>query len=97
MDLIIPNLYLGGIETASNAESLHSHLIAAVVCCCPFTEFLATEENPDFKYFDEAHDFIHAFVQKEESVFVHCRAGVSRSATVVISFKAAKNPGVHPL
>ena len=51
MDLIIPNLYLGGIETASNAESLHSHLIAAVVCCCPFTEFLATEENPDFKYF----------------------------------------------
>ncbi|CAD7924212.1 unnamed protein product [Amoebophrya sp. A120] len=106
LDLIVPHLHLGTIETASDPEVLRQYQIVAVVCCCPYTEFLVTEEQADIKYFrvdvedqsrepihlyfEEAHDFIHSFTSKEESVFVHCRAGVSRSATVVISYLMAK-------
>jgi len=36
--------------------------------------------------FDMAHYFIDNALKKNESVLVHCRAGVSRSATIVISY-----------
>jgi len=36
--------------------------------------------------FDVAHYFIDNALKKNESVLVHCRAGVSRSATIVISY-----------
>ena len=43
---------------------------------------------PDFKlqpYFDECVDWIHK-QRQHTNVYVHCFAGVSRSATVVIAY-----------
>jgi len=39
------------------------------------------------QYFEEAYDFM----EKSEKVFVHCAAGVSRSASIVISYFMKKN------
>lgn len=77
-----------------------------MVCCCPYLEFRPEEEYADFEYFrvdvedmsrepiqlffGEAVRFIHEWRQKEEAVYVHCRAGVSRSATIVLSYLIAK-------
>ena len=39
------------------------------------------------QYFEEAYEFI----EKGEKVFVHCAAGISRSASIVISYFMKKN------
>ena len=38
------------------------------------------------EYFEEAHDFIDEAVEHNTKVLVHCVHGVSRSATIVISY-----------
>lgn len=38
------------------------------------------------RHLDEAHEFITAALSTPSSVLVHCRAGISRSASVVISY-----------
>ena len=43
------------------------------------------EEQID-KYFDNAHQFIREGLQDKEGVLVVCTAGISRSATIVISY-----------
>ena len=46
--------------------------------------FQAAEPISD--YFDEAADFIEEALGGKESVLVHCEAGRSRSATIVMAF-----------
>ncbi len=38
------------------------------------------------RHFEEAHDFITQALDTPSSVLVHCRAGISRSASIVISY-----------
>jgi len=38
------------------------------------------------KYFPEAVEFIRESISKEENILVHCRQGVSRSATIVCAY-----------
>lgn len=38
------------------------------------------------QFFDEAHQFINRGILRNEKVLVHCEAGISRSATIVISY-----------
>lgn len=42
--------------------------------------------------FGDCHTFIDKYRNEGKSVLVHCSAGVSRSATIVISYILAKNP-----
>ncbi len=42
-------------------------------------------------HFDDAHAFITNALRSGSSVLVHCRAGVSRSAAVVVSFLMTEN------
>uniref|UniRef100_A0A0B6ZLR9 Protein-serine/threonine phosphatase n=1 Tax=Arion vulgaris TaxID=1028688 RepID=A0A0B6ZLR9_9EUPU len=49
-------------------------------------EFLDLPEFPIFRGFDSAINFIDEAVQANECVLVHCNAGVSRSATVVMAY-----------
>jgi len=42
--------------------------------------------EPIDAYFDEAADFIDSWISREQTVLVHCRAGVSRSASIVIAY-----------
>jgi protein-tyrosine phosphatase len=45
-------------------------------------------------FFDEACDFISESLENHEGVLVHCRSGVSRSSTIVLSF-LIKNMGMR--
>jgi len=50
---------------------------------------IEAEDSPYFdlaQYFDECLEFIHEHRLKGRNVFVHCKAGVSRSATIVICY-----------
>eukprot|EP00929_Paragymnodinium_shiwhaense_P011056 TRINITY_DN11631_c0_g1_i1.p1 TRINITY_DN11631_c0_g1~~TRINITY_DN11631_c0_g1_i1.p1 ORF type:complete len:422 (+),score=87.67 TRINITY_DN11631_c0_g1_i1:155-1420(+) len=105
-DQIVPNLYLGGITAASDTNTLVDLGFKAVCCCCremevPDGDFSKELEyyrvdvedmsrEPIELYFPEAIEFIDSYVKQEHPVLVHCRAGVSRSATVVIAYLMQK-------
>lgn len=101
-DQILPHLYLGDIQAASQTSVLVDQGIRAVVCCCREMEFPDSDFHADLEYyrvdvediarepidlfFPEATAFIHSWISREQPVLVHCRAGVSRSASVVIAY-----------
>merc|ERR1712217_746207 len=101
-DQIIPNLYLGGVAAASDTQQLVQQGIRAVICCVRELEFPTSEFNKEVEYFrvdvedisrepielffPEATEFVHSWLSREQPVLVHCRAGVSRSASVVIAY-----------
>eukprot|EP00922_Rhytidocystis_sp_ex-Travisia-forbesii_P019435 GHVS01028774.1.p1 GENE.GHVS01028774.1~~GHVS01028774.1.p1 ORF type:complete len:383 (-),score=47.18 GHVS01028774.1:30-1178(-) len=49
-----------------------------------------TSCEPISMYFEEVGEFIDSFMLRGEGVLVHCKAGVSRSATVIISYLVGK-------
>lgn len=99
---ILPFLYLGGVDAVADAECVVERGIRAVVCCLRDFEFPAKDLSKDLEYhrvdvedisrepielfFPEATEFIHSWVSREKPVLVHCRAGVSRSASVVMAY-----------
>jgi dual specificity phosphatase 12 len=101
-DQIIPGLFLGAVTAASDRERLVAAGIRAVVCCCREMEYRTREFHQDIAYyrvdvedvsrepieefFPEATEFIHSWLSREQKVLVHCRAGVSRSASVVLAY-----------
>jgi len=101
-DRIIPNLYLGGMPAAEDTTALLQNGFRAVCCCCREQEFPDSRFCQDLEYYrvdvedmsvepielfwPEATEFIHSWVSREQPVLVHCRAGVSRSASVVIAY-----------
>mmetsp|Transcript_35533 Transcript_35533/g.81392 ORF Transcript_35533/g.81392 Transcript_35533/m.81392 type:complete len:417 (+) Transcript_35533:81-1331(+) len=101
-DMIIPNLFLGGIVAAMDTQRVVDQGIRAVVCCCRCTEFPERDFHKDLNYyrvdvediarepielfFPEATAFIHSWFSRDAPVLVHCRAGVSRSASVVLAY-----------
>mmetsp|Transcript_77628 Transcript_77628/g.222416 ORF Transcript_77628/g.222416 Transcript_77628/m.222416 type:complete len:388 (-) Transcript_77628:234-1397(-) len=104
-DQILPNLYLGGVAAATDTAQLVTQGIRAVCCCVRELEFPTSEFNAELEYyrvdvedisrepieyfFPEATEFIHGWISREQPVLVHCRAGVSRSASVVIAYLIA--------
>eukprot|EP00413_Alexandrium_margalefii_P015955 CAMPEP_0204524020 /NCGR_PEP_ID=MMETSP0661-20131031/7152_1 /ASSEMBLY_ACC=CAM_ASM_000606 /TAXON_ID=109239 /ORGANISM="Alexandrium margalefi, Strain AMGDE01CS-322" /LENGTH=216 /DNA_ID=CAMNT_0051529749 /DNA_START=36 /DNA_END=686 /DNA_ORIENTATION=- len=104
-DQIISCLYLGGVQAVADTQSLVEQGIRAVCCCCRELEFPSSDWCKDLNYyrvdvedmggepidlyFPEATEFIHSWVSREQPVLVHCRAGVSRSASVVIAYLIA--------
>jgi dual specificity phosphatase 12 len=96
-DQIEPGLFLGSLETFEHANFMKSidavvsitqmpaedigiprHIIEHLDLCLP------DEENADIaQYFDKAHAFIARHLTEGHRVLVHCRAGISRSATLV--------------
>mmetsp|Transcript_46585 Transcript_46585/g.120603 ORF Transcript_46585/g.120603 Transcript_46585/m.120603 type:complete len:356 (+) Transcript_46585:194-1261(+) len=101
-DQIIPNLYLGGVAAVADHQGLVKQGIRAVCCCCRELEMPSSEFCPEIEYFrvdvedisrepielyfPEATEFIHSWLSREQPVLVHCRAGVSRSASIVIAY-----------
>mmetsp|Transcript_64901 Transcript_64901/g.193428 ORF Transcript_64901/g.193428 Transcript_64901/m.193428 type:complete len:366 (-) Transcript_64901:95-1192(-) len=104
-DQILPCLYLGGVQAVADTQSVVEQGIRAVCCCCRELEFPSSDwcqdlvyfrvdvedmgAEPIDLYFPEAAEFIHSWVSREQPVLVHCRAGVSRSASVVIAYLIA--------
>lgn len=99
---ILPCLYLGGITAAQQTQHLVDMGIRAVVCCVRELEFPESDQHQELEYYrvdvedvsrepielfwPEATEFIHEHVSKGEPVLVHCRAGVSRSASTVLAY-----------
>ena len=97
MDKITENLWLGNFSAAQNVDNLKKEGISKILC---LTDYLTpTYEKEDnfnqkvfkiediptqniIKYFGECIDFI----TEDEKILVHCMAGASRSATVVIAY-----------
>ena len=92
-------IYLGAEHDASK-EALVSHNIKAVVRVIPEELKIDTEDyevlhindvndSPSVqisKYFNPFEEFMDKQVKEEKNILVHCHAGISRSATLVISY-----------
>lgn len=104
MNKIIPRLYLGDDFVARKKETLVEHKITHILnltinipnkfepeICYLKINILDSERQDIQKYFDETFEFIdNALKNKNNSVLVHCNAGISRSASFVIAYLIRK-------
>jgi len=99
IDEILPRLYLGNQKASRQKDTLRERNIESVLC---IGTGLTTYFPDDFEYkhisidddasenilehFESCIDFIERSLNENRAVFVHCAAGVSRSASVVIAY-----------
>eukprot|EP00002_Diphylleia_rotans_P031272 TRINITY_DN6492_c0_g1_i10.p1 TRINITY_DN6492_c0_g1~~TRINITY_DN6492_c0_g1_i10.p1 ORF type:complete len:429 (+),score=83.08 TRINITY_DN6492_c0_g1_i10:470-1756(+) len=105
---ILPKLYLGNIGAAGNFKLLQSHGITHILRVVPgklqFTNKFVyakipledVEETDLFTYFEAAKLFIEAG-RAAGGCFVHCMAGISRSATLVIAYVMSQVYRTEPM
>jgi len=101
-DLIIDRLYLGCRECSINKNWLRDHNITHILTIAHFKPLYNNlfkykcididdvDEAPIGKYFKEMNEFIEQG-RKEGGVLIHCRAGVSRSASATIAYIMYQN------
>ena len=97
MDQITDNLWLGNYEAANNIDNLKKEGIKKILCVMDFSAPEYKEEDKFnqkiikivdiptqniLKYLGECLNFIKG----EEKILVHCMAGASRSASIVIAY-----------
>ncbi|KAM3130372.1 hypothetical protein pb186bvf_017575 [Paramecium bursaria] len=98
----VGGVYLGNIESAGNGTLLGNYDIGAILSVMSTKDFTYGQhiahkfiraDDADFvnlsKHFDEAFEFIDQN-RKKTNVLVHCHAGVSRSATLLIAYMMQK-------
>eukprot|EP01130_Rhizamoeba_saxonica_P019278 TRINITY_DN9921_c0_g1_i1.p1 TRINITY_DN9921_c0_g1~~TRINITY_DN9921_c0_g1_i1.p1 ORF type:complete len:210 (-),score=39.16 TRINITY_DN9921_c0_g1_i1:141-770(-) len=102
MDKIDHNLYLGSITATKEFVTLTNENIEYILTVCTKpTEIhqditylrLEIEDSsvvPIIELFEQAHQFIDEALDNNKGILVHCEAGMSRSASVVISYKMLK-------
>jgi len=103
---IVPNLFLGSVKCACDKEVLDRNGITHIVniglnLAKPHEEHFTylylgdVLDTPDqllFPYMERCHRFMDkAIIEEGGKVFVHCQLGVSRSATIVLSFLMRMN------
>jgi hypothetical protein len=99
MDRILDNLYLGDIVGATSKDLLKSNGITHILTVCAgkkpcfpdefaykVVQVLDHPAAPLISYFESCIRFIARAMEVGGKVFVHCFAGVSRSATIVIAY-----------
>lgn len=99
MDRIIDGLYLGDIQGASNMTLLKRNGVTHIMqVAAGFKPFFPGEFNYMvinvldmpfenlIRHFKPAIDFIKQAIKGGGTVLVHCYAGISRSASVVIAY-----------
>jgi hypothetical protein len=107
MTEIVRNLYIGNIQTAANYEWLKAHNIKLIVNCTgnipnyfagdiKGLKYIKLELNDDLqeKIKDAclfSYGYINKTLERGNSVLIHCRAGISRSSTILIYYLLRKN------
>jgi len=105
LDKIEENLYLGDITTASNLFVMKELKIKRVLSLISMPidshhklegvnyKFIFAEDGQNFDlltHFPECIEYITDGQNSGQPVYVHCKAGISRSSTVVIAFLMSK-------
>ncbi|KAJ3425579.1 dual specificity protein phosphatase [Anaeramoeba flamelloides] len=96
-DKILDGLYLGSFETASSLEELEKVNITHTLNMHHekaehpniITKNLPIWDDPEWdllSILEECFDFIDKAIKSDGNVLVHCHAGISRSAAVVIGY-----------
>ncbi|CAF0840724.1 unnamed protein product [Adineta steineri] len=99
--LVLDNfLFLGNIQHATNRDLLQKFDIKHILNVCDLRLGQTIHENfnvihipmPDEprtnikQHFDRTNELLHGIYEKQERCLVHCAAGVSRSATIVLAY-----------
>lgn len=103
MSLIIPNLYLGSIDEASDIKWLNNNNIDVIYNVAEevptfFSRYIQTYKLPLQDHSDQnitttlplSFSIIHNSLGRRKNILVHCYAGVSRSASIVIAYIMAR-------
>jgi protein-tyrosine phosphatase len=95
IDEIIENIYLGDFRAADDINILRDNGITHIINCAKDipevypTEFeylsLNLKDTPN-EDLTEAISVSMQFINKSKKVFIHCKQGVSRSASIVIAY-----------
>ena len=91
--LIVPHLYLGNLDATNDAKFV-SNMDAVVTVMETRPQlpegvsslYLPAQDVEQFdlsQYFQLAYNVINYYVKRKKNVLVHCRAGISRSVTIV--------------
>mmetsp|Transcript_36879 Transcript_36879/g.35611 ORF Transcript_36879/g.35611 Transcript_36879/m.35611 type:complete len:118 (-) Transcript_36879:176-529(-) len=104
IDEILPQLYLSNIFGAENLDKLHelgiTHILTVAEGLKPKYEdkfVYKVIKIDDFhtqdikQHFESCLRFIDENIENKNKVLVHCAAGVSRSATIIIAYLMWKN------
>ncbi|MBN3315984.1 DUS10 phosphatase, partial [Atractosteus spatula] len=98
---ILPFLYLGNEHDAQDLEKMQKLNIGYIINVTThlplyhyekglfnYKRLPATDSNKQNlrQYFEEAFEFIEEAHQSRKGLLIHCQAGVSRSATIVIAY-----------
>ena len=102
MSEILPNLWLGPIGLTYESDFLQENNIQRIVTVYDKYHFTSamtnlriqsfqikiydTDDAPIGDSFEDATTFIEEALRKNEGVYVHCFAGVSRSPTIVAAY-----------
>jgi len=98
-DNVIPGLYISGADAAENVQGLKATRISHILSLCGasptfpqdfqylvFRDIIDAPWQDMISYLPNCVQFIERGLAEGGGVLVHCAAGVSRSATVVIAF-----------
>lgn len=102
IDKICDHLFIGNIYSALNEEYIKSSDINVVVNCSttiPFIDcikykyrlaIIDNEKEEEIekmtRLMDKYIDIVNTHIENKKNVLVHCKAGVQRSATIVVGY-----------
>jgi len=98
---ILPGLWLGEAAAAGSEEWIAEHKITHVLACLPTDQdkspcnkrLLVYDRSSEQlnRYFVSTVKWIHEKLKRNACLLVHCFAGVSRSASIVIAYLISKH------